>query len=297
MPDDGAAVKGLVSIIIPTYNSSDFVVQAVESCLGQTYRPLEVIVCDDGSEDDTAGRLRPYAEMGSIIYLALEHGERSRARNAGLARARGEYIQLLDSDDLLEKTKIEKQVAFLSDHPRYFGVYCSAVHFGEVERVFERAPRPKTGNITRHIIRGNFILIDTMLTKRSGVYFDESMNRLEDWDYWFRISLGGRLFGFLDEKLCRVRRHKDNSSRDMREMLQSELSALKKMASSGIYPNDFSYSIFERMYALGMEGSWQELAGIVKREPGRALTAGVFLIKHWVRKALGRLRGDRDRGR
>jgi hypothetical protein len=153
------------------------------------------------------------------------------------------------------------------------------------------------GNITRQLIRGTFILIDTMLTRRGDVYFDESMNRLEDWDYWFRLSLGGKLFGYLDEKLCRIRRHKGNSSRDMVEMLEGELAALQKMAGSGIYPNDFSYSIFERMYALGMEGSWQELAGVVKREPFRALTAGVFLIKHWVRKALGSLMDDRDCGR
>ncbi len=284
----GSHSPGLVSIIIPTYNSGDYVCQAVDSCLSQTYRPIEIIVVDDGSTDGTRQRLKGYADRGEIIYTYQENGERSRARNQGLNQARGEFIQFLDDDDLLEKEKIEKQAAFLKMHPDYFGVYCAASHFGEVEEKFRRYPRPHTGTITREIIRGNFILINTMLTRRPDVRFDQSFRTLEDWDYWFQVSLGGRKFGYIDEKLCRVRRHAQNTSKNGLAMLHGELAVLDKMEAAGVFLSEVRYYRFERMYLLGMKDCWRTLGAAVAMD-GKKIFAGLmFLAKTVVRKLINR---------
>src|SRR5688572_4625209 len=109
----------LVSTIIPVHNRSGLLREAVASVLAQTYRPIEVIIVDDGSTDDTAG---------VADGLAREHPEEIRvihqsntgpglAREAGRLIARGEFIQYLDSDDLLLPRKFELQVAGLNAHP------------------------------------------------------------------------------------------------------------------------------------------------------------------------------------
>jgi glycosyltransferase involved in cell wall biosynthesis len=279
-------VRGLVSIIIPTHNSEDYVCQAVDSCLSQTYRLVEIIVVDDGSTDGTRQRLKSYADRGEIIYIYQENGERSRARNRGLNQARGEFIQFLDDDDLLEKEKLEKQAAFLKENPGCFGVYCAASHFGEVEEKFRRYPRPHAGVITRDIIRGNFILINTMLTRRAEVRFDENFRTLEDWYYWFQISLGRRKFGYIAEKLCRVRRHVGNTSKDGLAMLRGELAVLDKMESAGVFSSEVRYYRFERMYLLGMKGSWRTMGKAAAMDGRKIFACLGFLTKTAARKIL-----------
>jgi glycosyltransferase involved in cell wall biosynthesis len=279
-------VKGLVSVVIPTYNAADFACAAVESCLSQTYRPVEIIVVDDGSTDGTRQRLQPFIDKNLIKYIYQENGERSRARNRGIMNAVGEYIQFLDVDDLLEPDKLEKQVAFLEADPGCFGVYCAAAHFGEVEQRFQRPHPVHTGEITRSNIKGNFILINTMLTRRSEVLFDEKLNTLEDWDYWFRISLNRRRFGYIGQELCRVRRHSGNTSKDGLAMLQGELAVLNKMAAAGVFPGDVKYYTFERMFLLGAKGYWTVLLDSIAGDGRNIFRCLVFLAKSFVRRVL-----------
>ncbi len=109
--DDKDMEQTLVSVIIPTYNRAQYLPEAVESVLGQTYTNIEVIVVDDGSDDDTRERLRPYE--GRIRYVYTENGGPARARNRGMKMAKGRYIAFLDSDDLYYPQKIELQARFL----------------------------------------------------------------------------------------------------------------------------------------------------------------------------------------
>ncbi|MFV0572541.1 MAG: glycosyltransferase family 2 protein [Xanthomarina gelatinilytica] len=104
--------KPLVSIIIPTYNSETYVQEAVSSAINQIYRPIEIIVVDDGSTDGTSG-LFPHFEEQGVKCFRIENGGASYARNKGLEQAKGEYIQFLDADDVLVPSKIEKQLMFM----------------------------------------------------------------------------------------------------------------------------------------------------------------------------------------
>jgi glycosyltransferase involved in cell wall biosynthesis len=105
----------VISILIPCHNARQWIGAAIESALGQTHPHCEVMVADDGSTDGSLDVIRSYGER--IEVLALPHSGATAARNALLSRARGEWVQYLDADDLLEPEKIARQVAALPKHP------------------------------------------------------------------------------------------------------------------------------------------------------------------------------------
>ncbi len=117
-------VKRLVSTIIPVYNRPALVREAIESVLAQTYRPIEIIVVDDGSTDETAESVRQMmAEHDEVHLLQQENAGPGPARQKGLDAARGEFIQFLDSDDLLRPNKFEWQVEQLRVRPECNACY------------------------------------------------------------------------------------------------------------------------------------------------------------------------------
>ena len=105
----------LVSVVIPSFNSGDYILEAIESVAQQTYLRVEVIVVDDGSTDDTVKKLRSLIETGKIHYTFQSNQGLAAARNTGIELAKGEYLQFLDADDLISPTKIEKQVQRLEN--------------------------------------------------------------------------------------------------------------------------------------------------------------------------------------
>ena len=106
-------IKGLVSVIIPTYNRADYVVEALRSAKAQTYPLKQIIVVDDGSCDDTARRV---AEVGGVEYYYQANRGQGAARNRGLRLARGEYVASLDSDDLWDEDFLARSVECLEAH-------------------------------------------------------------------------------------------------------------------------------------------------------------------------------------
>lgn len=108
---------GLVSVIMPSWNSSEFVAQSIESVLSQTYSNLELIITDDASTDTTPDILRQYAERDSRvrIFLNTVNGGAGRSRNCSIQAARGQYIAFCDSDDRWDPTKLQKQIDFMQE--------------------------------------------------------------------------------------------------------------------------------------------------------------------------------------
>jgi glycosyltransferase involved in cell wall biosynthesis len=105
----------LISVVIPSYNHGGFVIEAVDSALAQTYENIEVIVIDDGSEDDTAERLARYGDR--VRYHRQENQGLSAARNTGIRLAAGEWVAFLDADDVWHPQKLQLQVAALLANP------------------------------------------------------------------------------------------------------------------------------------------------------------------------------------
>ena len=150
-------ISGWVSVIIPTYNRVALLGEAIQSAIDQTYRPIECIIVDDGSTDNTKEAVEKFIERNTdrfiIKYIPQQHAGAQVARNTGTAASSGTYIQYLDSDDLLYPDKLQSQVNFLQTHPE-----CDAV-FGDWE---EGMP----GNKKKIIAYKNDDLVLQMLTAR-----------------------------------------------------------------------------------------------------------------------------------
>ena len=99
----------LVSVVIPTFNRAATIVRAVESVLQQTYRPLELIVVDDGSTDGTSEVLQAYGK--AVVYVRQDNAGPAAARNRGIRESQGDMVAFLDSDDVWLAAKLERQVA------------------------------------------------------------------------------------------------------------------------------------------------------------------------------------------
>ena len=203
----------LVSVIIPAYNREHSVQRSVESVLSQTYRPLEVIVVDDGSTDGTAEVLRSFGERISVIRQS--NGGPSSARNTGVAHAKGTIIAFLDSDDTWKPNKLERQVRLMEDAgPQVPCCVCNA------ETIASEGPEvPDSFRIAgvatdlaegywlnpADMIATRFLLFNQVVAIRREAFekvggFKENMRILEDHDLAFRLSLLGP-WAFISEAL------------------------------------------------------------------------------------------------
>lgn len=176
----------LVSVVIPSYNYGQFVGDAVESALAQTYRPIEVIVVDDGSTDDTLLRLLPFS--GRIRVIHQENRGLSAARNAGIKAASAEWVAFLDSDDLWHPEKLQVQMA---------GALKSGadlVGSSPTDELPEHLdPDPRLEKLTvRDFLSWTPLGPSSAIVRRSCFdtlgLFDESLRSVEDLDMWLRLA-------------------------------------------------------------------------------------------------------------
>ena len=108
------SVQPLVSIIVPIYNSQQYILDTIKSVINQTWRKWELILIDDGSSDNSTQKVRPFLNENISLVSQYNQGA-SSARNHGLKLAQGDFIQFLDADDLLSPNKIEKQIHLASN--------------------------------------------------------------------------------------------------------------------------------------------------------------------------------------
>ena len=186
------AESPLVSAVIPTYNSGEMVCEGVASALAQTYRPLEVIVVDDGSTDDTRERL---ARFGSEVrVICREHAGPAVARNAGIEASGGEYVAFLDADDLWLPEKVARCVARLVGEPEA-GVAYSGVRILEMDtgRSYLLEQYEKSGAMARDLfVECRGVNTSTLVVRRECLDavggFDEEFFRAQDWDLMVRLA-------------------------------------------------------------------------------------------------------------
>jgi glycosyltransferase involved in cell wall biosynthesis len=211
-PTGGASVPAsLVSIVIPTRNYAGYVGQAIRSGLHQGYRPIEIVVVDDGSTDDTPAVLREFE--GAIRVVRLEGLGVSAARNAGLAQARGEYVVLLDADDLLVPGGVAAQVAQFDRRPDIDAVvgewYTYDVQCGTIT---EERSSLKDDDALSHLLRTNIVATPSaMMVRRTAVSalggFDTSFSFTADWEMWWRLAKQGCRFARVTAPVATYRIH------------------------------------------------------------------------------------------
>jgi len=184
--------RPLVSVIIPTYNRAALVAQAVASALAQTWRDFEVLVVDDGSSDDTAAALAPFAGQVTVLRRSSRGGV-SAARNQGIAAARGQWLAFLDSDDLWLPEKLRRQWTFLEAHPKLRLCQTEETWVRRGVRVNPPLSHRKMGghiflqSLARCLVSPSAVLLHRRLIEEHGS-FDENLPAAEDYDLWLRLS-------------------------------------------------------------------------------------------------------------
>jgi len=218
MSSSTTIIEGLVSTIIPVYNRAGMIRTAVQSVLDQTYRPIEIILVDDGSTDNTFAELQQLAsEYPEIIRAAHRvNGGPGLARETGRLLASGEFIQYLDSDDLLFPRKFEVQVAALRANPDCGIAYGQSRIIDQNGQTL-REPSKWTGKKMEHLFPA--LLVDrwwhthTPLYRRSlcDLIGPWPLQRPEDWDYDARAGAARARLVFCDEVLSCQRQHEGHS--------------------------------------------------------------------------------------
>lgn len=194
---------GLVSVVIPTYNRADTILRAMDSVWTQSYRPIELIVVDDGSTDMTRALLEewkahhPCDEAFCVQYFRKDKEGAPSARNIGLVRSRGEYVQFLDSDDLLLPKKLETSVDYLvsrSDVDLVYSAWCFVDSSGKT------TPAQNIPDLERRL--GPSEIVVRKLPTLAAIYrrdllakagpWDERLLCSQDWEYHARVTLAAR---------------------------------------------------------------------------------------------------------
>lgn len=231
-----------VSVIIPTFNRSSYLRQAIASVLAQTWSDFEIVVVDDGSTDDTAAAVAAFDDV-RIVTLRQDNAGRSVARNRGLAQARGEYIAFLDDDDLYLPDKLAVQTAFLDDYTE-IGLAAGGARMIAADGSLLRTWQPWRGQPDLALPRCLYacpLLTCSVLIRRSWLatldhWFDAEMDRAEDTDLWIRLLLAGCSMAWTQHVVCAYRQHPASSQGDAGRYQRGYLRLLDKLYARADLP-------------------------------------------------------------
>jgi glycosyltransferase involved in cell wall biosynthesis len=223
----------LVSVIIPAYNAENFITETLKSVLGQTYKNIEVIVVDDGSQDKTAEIVEKFIAIDQRVKLLKQvNSGVAVARNTGIAHAQGEFIAPIDADDIWYPENIAKQVECFGRSPENVGlVYSWSAHIDETGLITGGfCVGNITGNVYTTLIWQNFIgnasctMMRSSVLEKVGLYNyqlrQQKAQGCEDWDLYLRIAEFYE-FAVVPEFLVGYRKTPNTMSKDYEQMARS----------------------------------------------------------------------------
>ena len=226
-----------ISVVIPTNNRAHTLPRALDSVLGQTVPPAEIIVVDDGSTDTTAALLAEHYPEVHCLPMDNNQGV-SAARNAGIRAARGDWIALLDSDDAWKPEKLAHQIRLIRDHPGHRLCHTEEIWIRRGVRVNPMKKHAKRGGqlfrdcLPLCVISPSSALLRRDLFDDIGL-FDEDLPACEDYDLWLRICATEPVL-FVDVPLTvKHGGHADQLSRRHWGMDRFRVRALEKLLASG----------------------------------------------------------------
>lgn len=218
-----------VTVVVVCYNQGRFLSQAIESVKRQTYQPVEIVVVDDGSTDNT----REVAEsFDGVQYVYQKNAGLSAARNTGAGHAKGKYIVFLDADDWLYEEAIAINLGHLKRNKHC--VFVSGGH-DKVDKWGDLLPDESCGLITKNhyieLLQANYIGMHATVMYQASLFsefqFDTSLGACEDYDLYLRIARKYPVCAH-DEKIAAYRIHDSNMSRDYAKMLDHVLKVLNR---------------------------------------------------------------------
>ena len=235
-----------VTIVIPVYNGSNYLREAIDSALAQTYKNIEVVVVNDGSQDGgkTEEIARSYGD--SIRYFNKANGGVASALNRGIQEMKGEYFSWLSHDDIYYPNKVEIQIEHLKnwkDTVILYGDYDimqDNVHISITHLIphIEPADFP-VGLITGHPIHGCTALVPRICFEDIGL-FNEKLITTQDYDLWFRMAKK-YLFIHIPKVIICSRRHDEQSSNVMKTLHEKEVDELYVRCLNGLFNHDIMH--------------------------------------------------------
>jgi GT2 family glycosyltransferase len=253
MINDGLRPAGspLVSVIVPAFNCSSYIGEALASVFAQTFKNFEVIVVNGGSPDtqqlETA--LEPYRD--SVVYIKQENRSVAADRNAGIRAARGEYLAFLDGDDVWFPDYLATQMRFFETTPSVDMIYCDQVYFGDEshdDSKYQGGARragttcmqgsPSRGPVTFESLlteRCNIVTSGTVARRRVIVecgMFEEEMFRGEDFHMWLRVAYSGSKIAYHKAVLGGHRLHPGSLSTQILKSNEAPVDALQRLQRS-----------------------------------------------------------------
>jgi glycosyltransferase involved in cell wall biosynthesis len=259
----------LVSILIPTFNRADYLGEAIDSALKQTYKNIEIIVHDDASTDSTPELLKKYSDKRVRIIRTEDNHGMLGGWNYIVTKAKGEYIKFLASDDLLEPSCVEELVKAAIKHPNACVITCQRKFIDGEGRVVKKmgfsnkdvvVDGPEHAHWILTTLRENKIgeptavLYPTKLVKKAGDY-DKTFSQFADFEYWIRLLEFGDLV-YVRKPLCSFRTHaSSNTSAAIRDgrFITEIFALLKKYYDNSHYSKVFNLSDKDRDHVTKMK--------------------------------------------
>jgi len=228
------------SVVVAAWHAAATVGDAVASALRQTQSPAEVIVCDDGSPDDVAGALAGMS--GPVRLIRQAHAGAASARNAAARLASGDFIVVLDADDVWLPERLERLGDLAAARPDLDVLTTDAWFEVGGHRAGRFYAPPRSFPIvdqTAEILRRNFVMGHAAVRRRSWWRvggLDETVRIGEDWDFWLRLLFAGAQVGCVDEPLAVYRIHAGSLSDDRPASLRSRVALLDRAAARSDFP-------------------------------------------------------------
>lgn len=293
----------LVSIIIPLYNAENHLTETIECVINQTWQHKEIIIIDDGSIDNSYQIAKKY-ESEHIIVIKQENKGASAARNAGLAIAKGDYIQFLDADDLINPEKIELQVKLLEQNEGYLSI-CSTIYFDDGENILLKEPI-KTWtddycndnlDFAHKLYGGGFIgseyggmiaihswLCPKSILENAGPW-NESLSMDDDGEYFCRVILQAKGICYAPGALNYYRQHFQNKNLSAQltfKGFESMLNAtdLKYEHLKDIFNINLLNKIFSLHYQQIATATYPKFKSISKKAVSKTKEMGIKEIKY-----------------
>jgi glycosyltransferase involved in cell wall biosynthesis len=310
-PDEDPGVsqmkeRKVVSVVIPCYKQGRYLAEAIRSCLDQDYPEKEIIVVNDGSPDNTREVARSFGNR--IVYIEQENRGLSAARNAGIGAAGGNYVALLDSDDVLLPGSLAVRAAFLDDHEDIALVCSDVVLFDDggdigLKSAFSGKPK-KAANLrwetVGFYISANSVMVRRRVFDKAGLFDEGLRGGAEDWLMWVKMS---RFFNmaYLDRPLTRYRIHGESATSDSSRINLANRSAVRSIVDTPEfreYPRHFRSRLLYYRFATAwrVEPKRKALAYLLRAFTTSPLEVffGLEVARKGITRALARRRSDPD---
>lgn len=257
-----------VSIILSAYNGEQFIGEAIESVLCQSFSNWELICVDDGSNDRTGDLIHSYTDKRIRYFFQQNSGSPARGRNFGINICEGDYIAFIDQDDIYLPDSISERLNCFIENPELYFLYsdCAVIdHAGKVvsDSIIKYTNKqPFSGNCFKELFCGIFIPIQGVMVRKCvfdkiGV-FNESLVGTEDYEMWLRIAYSYPLF-FLGKTLAKWREHPPSLSQDRLQMDINFFNCLESILNKYSDASDLigEQNVRKRMYEFSNDVAYE----------------------------------------